>query len=490
MKAISMYRLISSSLLLLLVVSVVFAAMGLIGFTPQGIVVTAVVAVGATLVSTMMFAQTFKTIAHLESSLITGLLITFIVPPTTSLADLGGAALAGALAGASKFLIVYQARHFLNPAALGLTITSLLGFTASFWWIATPPLAPLILVLGALIAWRSGLWAVALTGLSVGVVATLTRVVFSGQEPLESVYLVLTSYPIVFLALFMLTEPLTLPSRRRAKLLVGLVVGLGVALPFSLPLGSYTLYSSPELALVLGNLVAFGASLASYSSRSVGVAVLSTETSGADHAIFRFGLDGPMRFRAGQWVELHFPHRSGDRRGQRRVFSVASKPQDATGSVPTLEVWTRLSHPSSSLKHALALSPPSSSARISRVGGDFLLPSDPHTPLLLIAGGVGITPFASQLGELAHLKQERDIVLIEVRADPLDAWCDDLIAEAGARHIITTRVELGEVLATRVEDAARRWCAVSGSPRFVKFATRALRHVGVKKVARDSFLGY
>lgn len=362
MKAISMYRLISSSLLVLLVVTVIFAAIGLIGFTPQGILLTAVVAVGATLVSTMMFAQTFKTIAHLESSLITGLLITFIVPPTTLLPDLGGAAAAGALAGASKFLIVYQARHFLNPAALGLTITSLLGLTASFWWIATPPLTPLLIALGALIAWRSGLWAVALTGLGVGVVVTLARLVVSGQEPLESVYLVITSYPIVFLAFFMLTEPLTLPSRRRARLAVAVVVGLGVALPFSLPLGSYTLYSSPELALVLGNLVAFGASLASYTSRSVGVALLSTETSGTDHATFTFGLDGPLRFRAGQWVELHFPHRAGDRRGQRRVFSVASKPQDATAPVPTLEVWTRLSHPSSSLKHALALAPPSSSA--------------------------------------------------------------------------------------------------------------------------------
>jgi ferredoxin-NADP reductase len=108
----------------------------------------------------------------------------------------------------------------------------------------------------------------------------------------------------------------------------------------------------------------------------------------------------------------------------------------------------------------------------------------------LIAGGVGITPFASQLAELAHLKRSRDIVLLEVRADPLDAWCDDLIAEAGARHIITTRAELGEVLATQVGDATSRWCAVSGSPGFVKFAATALRHVGVKKVARDSFLGY
>jgi glycine betaine catabolism B len=485
-----MYRLISSSLLVLLVVSVAFAHIGLIGYSPEGILLTAVVAVGSTLVATMMFAQTVKTIAHLESSLITGLLITFIVPPTTLLHDVGGAAAAGALAGASKFLLVYQARHFLNPAAVGLTITSLLGVTASFWWVATPPLTPLILILGGLIAWRSGFWSVALTGLVVGVLATMVRLLMSGQDPLGSLYLVMTSYPIVFLALFMLTEPLTLPGRHRARMLVAVVVGLGVALPFSVPLWSYTLYSSPELALVLGNLVAFGASLASYSSRSVGVSLLSTETSGGDHAVFRFGLDKPLRFRAGQWVEIHFPHRAGDRRGQRRVFSVASKPQDALSASPTLEVWTRLSHPGSSLKHALALAPPTSGARISRVGGDFTLPLDPTTPLLLIAGGVGITPFASQLAELVHREMRADIVLVEVRSNPEDAWCDDLIAEAGARHLITDRAGLAEVLETQVGDASERWCAVSGSPSFVTFSTRALRQVGVKRVAQDSFIGY
>jgi ferredoxin-NADP reductase len=485
-----MYRLISGSLLLLLAVSVAFATIGLIGYSPEGILLTAVVAVGSTLVATMMFAQTVRTIAHLESSLITGLLITFIVPPTTLLPDLGGAAAAGALAGASKFLLVYQARHFLNPAAAGLTIKSLLGLTASFWWVATPPLAPLILILGGLIAWRSGFWSVALTGLGVGVLVKMIRLVVSGEDPLVSLYLVVTSYPIVFLALFMLTEPLTLPGRHRARVLVAVVVGLGVALPFSLPLWSYTLYSSPELALVLGNLVAFGASLASYSSRSVGVSLLASETSGSDHAVFRFGLDKPLRFRAGQWVELHFPHRVGDRRGQRRVFSVASKPQDAVAATPTLEVWTRLSHPGSSLKHALSLAPPTSSARISRVGGDFTLPLDPNTPLLLIAGGVGITPFASQLADLIHRGIKPDIVVVEVRSDPEDAWCDDLIAEAGARHLITDRGGLVGVLATQVDDASDRWCAVSGSPSFVRFSSRALRQVGVKKVAQDRFIGY
>ena len=485
-----MYRVMSASLLALLVVSLIFAATGLIGYQPQGILATAVVAVGATLVTTIMFSQTFRAIAHLESSLITGLLITFIVPPTLQIADLGGAAAAGALAGLSKFLLVYRKRHFLNPAALGVTVTGLLGLTASFWWVATPPLTPVIVLLGLLVAWRGGVLAIALTGLFVGVGVTLVRLIVSGEELLTSVYLVTTSYPIVFLALFMLTEPLTLPGRFRARILVAVVVGIGLGLPFAWPFGSYTLYSSPELALIFGNVVALMATLATRATRSAELTLVHSEQRGSDQVIFRFSLSRPLRFLAGQWIELHFPHRAGDPRGERRVFSVASPPHDATGQTPTLEVWTRVSTPGSSFKHALSHAPVSSSARISDVGGDFVLPGNPATPLLLIAGGVGITPFASQFAEIAHQGVTRDVVLLDVRSHPDDAWCDDVIREAGATHVVTHREGLAEALSHFVPDIANRWCAVSGSPGFVKYATRVATKAGAAKVATDSFIGY
>lgn len=485
-----MYRVMSASLLVLLVVSLVFAATGIIGYQPQGILATAVIAVGTTLVATIMFSQTFKAIAHLESSLITGLLITFIVPPTLQLADLGGAAAAGALAGASKFLLVHRKRHFLNPAALGVTITGLLGLTASFWWVAAPPLTTVIVLLGLLVAWRGGVLAVALTGLLVGVGVTLVRLLVSGQELLTSVYLVTTSYPIVFLALFMLTEPLTLPGRFRARILVAVVVGIGLGLPFAWPLGSYTLYSSPELALIVGNVVALIATLATRATRSAEVTLIESEQRGSDRVVFRFSLNSPLHFLAGQWIELHFPHRAGDQRGERRVFSVASPPHQAQGKTPTFEVWTRVSTPGSSFKHALNHAPVSSSARISDVGGDFVLPQDRSTPLLLIAGGVGITPFASQLAELAHQGVTREVVLIEVRSHPDDAWCDEVIREAGATHVVTSREGLAQALSESVPDIADRWCAVSGSPGFVKYATRLATKAGAPKVATDSFIGY
>lgn len=485
----SMYRLMSVSLLGLLLLSVVFAGLGLIGYDPMGILATAAIATVATALSTLMVASVFRQVVHLESSLITGLLIAFILPPTLQTLDLLAAALAGALAGASKYLLVVHGRHFLNPAALGTSAVVLMGLGASFWWIANPPMTPAIVLAGALIAWRSGLGSIALVGLGVGASALLARLVLGGEPVWSSLYLVATSYPLVFLGLFMLTEPLTMASRQRARILVAALVGLGVALPFSVDVGSITIYSSPELALLAGNVVALLASLGTRSPRSASLTLTDSEKRGDYGAVFTFALERPLRFRAGQWVEIHYPHQGGDQRGSRRVFSVVSAPHEAASASPTLRIATRLSTPGSSFKYALSGAPAGSTARISQVGGNFLLPRDTTTPLLLIAGGVGITPFLSHLAEDTHRGVARDTVVIDVRSNPDWHWDDAVLTGSGARHIITSRDELSAAL-DGVDDLTKRWCAVSGSPAFVRDTVRALKRRGVRKIKTDAFVGY
>lgn len=487
--SISMYRLMSSSLVALLVLSVVCAWRGLIGYSPAGILGVAAVAVLATAVSTLVFAAIFRQVAHLESSLITGLLIAFIVPPTLAAEDLIGAGLAGMLAGASKYLITIRGRHFLNPAATGTALAVVLGQSFSFWWIANPPMTLALIAAGALIAWRSGLGAIALTGIGVGGSALFSRLVLSGQDPFQSLYLIVTSYPLLFVMLFMLTEPLTQPPRARSRHLVAGLVGLGVALPFSVPLGALTLSSSPELALLAGNTLALAVTLITRSSRAAPLSLIESRELGDYGAVFRFSLARPVRFRAGQWIELHFPHHRADGRGVRRVFSVVSAPHEARGENPTLSIATRLSHPGSSFKHALSGAPTRSAARVSQIGGDFVLPSDTATPLLLIAGGVGITPFLSQLAEDTHHGVTRDVVVIDVRRDSTEAWADDVLQASGATHVITGRDGLDASL-DGVVNLTTRWCAVSGSPAFVGAVTSTLRRRGVTTVAKDSFLGY
>ena len=485
----SMYRLMSLSLLGLLVLSVGFAGFGLIGYEPLGILAIAAVAITFTALSTLMVASVFRQSAHLESSLITGLLITFILPPTLELRDILGAAAAGAIAGASKYLLVISGRHFLNPAAVGSAVAVGLGLSASFWWVANPPMAIPIVLIGALVAWRSGLGSIALVGLGVGGLALLSRLLVSGGELWSSLYLMVTSYPLVFLALFMLSEPLTMAPRRLSRVMVATVVGLGVALPFSVPLGAITVYSSPELALLAGNLVALVATLISRASRSSRLTLSHAQMLGDYGAVFTFATERPVRFRAGQWIELDVPHRRADRRGQRRVFSVVSAPHEARSDSPIVRIATRRATPGSSFKRALAEAPVTSDARIVGIGGDFILPKDHSTPLLLLAGGVGVTPFLSQLAEDTHHGITRDVVLVDVRKDPLETWGDETIRASGAKHVITSREGLEAALA-EIPDIPHRWCAVSGSPRFVAAGERLLRNLGARSIAKDSFTGY
>ena len=59
----------------------------------------------------------------------------------------------------------------------------------------------------------------------------------------------------LFFVGFMLTEPLTLPPRRWQQLALAAVVGLLFAVPYNLGFVA----NSPELALLVGNLLAFAA---------------------------------------------------------------------------------------------------------------------------------------------------------------------------------------------------------------------------------------
>ena len=90
------------------------------------------------------------------------------------------------------------------------------------------------------------------------------------------------------------------------------------------------------------------------------------------------------------------PHRRADSRGIRRVFSISSADAD-TG---TVSFGIKIpAEGSSSFKRTFAELPPGSRIQATTVGGDFVLPADTAEPLLMVAGGIGITPFISHLAE-------------------------------------------------------------------------------------------
>ncbi len=102
-----------------------------------------------------------------------------------------------------------------------------------------------------------------------------------------------------------------------------------------------------------------------------------------------FDRPADFNFKAGQYVEMTLVNPpETDALGNARAFSIASAPQE-TG----LMFATRLRD--SAFKRALAALQPGAVVRIDGPFGDLVLHNNPRRPAVLLAGGIGITPFRS-----------------------------------------------------------------------------------------------
>ncbi|MCS5732148.1 FAD-dependent oxidoreductase [Herbiconiux daphne] len=492
---VTMYRLMVLVLGAIALVALVASSLGQLFYTPLQLVLSLIVALVATMVSSWVLALAFRTRAHLESSAITGILVFFVFMPTADAGALLLLALSGVVASASKFVLAVRGRHISNPVAVAAVVMTITTLNLSAWWVANPVLLPFVAVGALIVLYRTRKIAVGLTFVVLATAIVTVRLVLVGQPLLDSLWLALGSFPIVFLAGFMLSEPLTLPPRRRQQLAVAAVV----AVLFSIPYSFGPVYASPEIALVVGNAVAFAfGQRRGIRLRFVGRRALTPTT-----AAFDFEPVKPVRFRAGQYLELTVPHRRVDSRGSRRMFSIASSPDDEA----LVSVGVKLSQPSSSFKQALVDLAPGATVRSTWVGGDFLLPADPGVPLVLAAGGIGITPFVSQLAERARgIGRPVDVVLVYAVSSAEElAYAPELVA-AGIRVLVVAPTEpvdlprgweylgAGRVtaaaLGAAIGDLEGRRAYVSGPPGFVDHVSTEFRRAGVRRVHRDFFSGY
>ncbi|MBS1907089.1 MAG: flavodoxin reductase [Actinobacteria bacterium] len=489
----SMYRLTLCALLALAAIAVVLSAVGAISPTPLDILATLALLMLATFCTDVVAQALLHTPRRIESSLITALILLFVVQPGANPDQVGGIALAGVIASVSKYLLVWRGRHLLNPAAVGATVLTITGLGFSAWWVGTPSLAIPVIVLGLLVLWRTERIRVVL--LFVAVYAAVSIVRFSVQsaaagltvEPGALLTSVLLQSPVLFLGAFMLSEPLTLPSRRWQQLLVAVVVGALAGWPISL--GIITL--GQERALLIGNLLA--AVLVGRAGIRLSLVRRRAVTPTVQELTFR--ARRPFRFAPGQYLELQVPHRRPDSRGTRREFSLVSTPAE----LPFVRIAYREAERSSSCKRALGALQADDTLTATGVWGDFVLPTA-DAPVLLIAAGIGVTPFVSQLG--AHERANAVVVLIASSAQEC-AYLHEL-GGSGARILVVTpdrpsalpagaewaggaRLD-ADLLRSLVPDLDRRHAYVSGPPRLIAQLAPALR--GAHRVTTDAFAGY
>ncbi len=130
-----------------------------------------------------------------------------------------------------------------------------------------------------------------------------------------------------------------------------------------------------------------------------------TRDEAANITTFFFKPDKPVRYTAGQYTELTLPHKNPDNRGQKRWFTLSSAPEGEFLTITTKHA----DKDGSSFKKALWALKPGTEVHMAEPMGDFVLPKFIQTPLVFVAGGIGLTPFHSMFEWLAATNESRPI---------------------------------------------------------------------------------
>ncbi len=474
---ITMYRLVLYGLIALILMAFLLMLVGNIEYAPLHFALSIFVLGSVAYGSNLLFAWLFGIKPHSESAWITALILALLFIPPTEIAGFIKLGLVVAIAMASKYVIAPRGRHMFNPAAIGIVIASVSGLAYAGWWVATPAMIPLTLITGALILRRAKKQFVALAMVVTAVVSLLLQ----GTDPVTA----LTSWPLLFVGAFMLTEPLTLPPRARQQYIVAIVTGLLMTLPFSY--GRVTM--TPALALVVGNLIGwwFG------QRHLIKLRYIGKKQMNDSSYDFTFDTD-TLKFEPGQYLELSLVHEKSDTRGHRRIFSIAARPGDEQ-----INIGTKIPAKPSSFKRALMNLRKGDIVYATRVGGDFVLPED-KTPVVFIAGGIGITPFISyiqsssqplrliysvsrieDLSYVDQLKQHNiDVTVISTDVSPLPdkEW-----------HFINGSLD-ADTLSGLLNSHEQSAVYISGPPAMVAHARRIVKTLGVRRIRVDEFSGY
>src|SRR6478609_286381 len=271
--ALSMYRLVLFALIALAVIALGLSALGVIvSPTPVEIVVSFLVLAVVISGVDALVQRLLRLPWRIESSLVTALILLFVLRPGVDVQAILGLAIAGAVASLSKYLIAWRGRHILNPAAFGAAVVSIVGSFGAFswlgtsasWWVGTPSLTIPVVLLGLAVLWRTEKVRIVLLFLVIALATSVLRQFVQAQQAgldadLGTAFsFALLQSPFLFLGAFMLSEPLTLPPRRWQQFSVAAVVGVLAGWPISIA-GLFTL--GQDRALLIGNLVAFAFAL-------------------------------------------------------------------------------------------------------------------------------------------------------------------------------------------------------------------------------------
>lgn len=219
-----------------------------------------------------------------------------------------------------------------------------------------------------------------------------------------------------------------------------------------------------------------------------------------DTILFRFeSPDEVLSYTPGQYVCLKLGLKHPDEKGPERYFSIVN-PGGESGKI---EIATRIS--GTGFKQTLVSMQAGDAAEISKIGGKFILPEDKGSEIVMIAGGVGITPFKCILEALVSKEEKRRVTLLYSNKNKANAaFYDELsqMEQAGILskvYFVMTRDDAwpgpkgrmnAEFIADNIPGYQEKHFMVAGPPNFVGGISQALEELGIADVKLEKFFGY
>jgi hypothetical protein len=332
---------------------------------------------------------------------------------------------------ASKYIFAINRKHIFNPVAIAVVIVSLaINYSAS-WWIGTPAMLPIVILGGVLIIRKIRHVELFVSFFISALFSIAVLAFFKGSDSsniLNTLLITLKNSAFFFFAFVMLTEPLTSPTTKWLRISFGILVGF-LFTP-ALHIGGF--YSTPELALVIGNIFAYIVS----PKEKLFLKLKKRIEVGTDTFDFIFENNEKINFKPGQYMEWTLKHRSPDTRGNRRYFTIASSPTEKE-----IHLGVKFYPEPSSFKNKLLALQIGDEIVAGQRSGDFVLPKNHQKELVFIAGGIGITPFRSMIKYLIDTNEKRNITLLYSNKKVTDISTATIKISYGATSITLQRLD-------------------------------------------------
>lgn len=135
--------------------------------------------------------------------------------------------------------------------------------------------------------------------------------------------------------------------------------------------------------------------------------------------------DESVSWQPGQYMHYDFPHPAEDSRGQERWFTISSPPYEKN-----IQITTRFTdEKGSSFKKALKNLKPGDTIEADGPKGKFIIDeTDFAKKHILVAGGIGVTPYHSMLMQFDHDGKMPDIELLYANRDENFVFDDEFAA--------------------------------------------------------------